>query len=82
MSTSTGRKAIGSGRSRYSWYERLKTRGEESTVVYYESIKRELNKRLIFDSRCDARLIYTPRMHDNLVVYYEPLKRALKTKSI
>ena len=24
--------------------------------VYYESIKRELNKRLIFDSRCDARL--------------------------
>ena len=25
-------------------------------VVYYESIKRELNKRLIFDSRCDARL--------------------------
>ena len=26
------------------------------SVVYYESIKRELNKRLIFDSRCDARL--------------------------
>ena len=26
------------------------------TLVYYESIKRELNKRLIFDSRCDARL--------------------------
>ena len=25
-------------------------------IVYYESIKRELNKRLIFDSRCDARL--------------------------
>ena len=24
--------------------------------VYYESIKWELNKRLIFDSRCDARL--------------------------
>jgi hypothetical protein len=24
--------------------------------VYYESIKRELNKRLIFDCRCDARL--------------------------
>ncbi len=24
--------------------------------VYYESIKRELNKRLAFDSRCDARL--------------------------
>ena len=26
------------------------------TVVYYESIKRELNKRLIFECRCDARL--------------------------
>ena len=25
-------------------------------VVYYESIKRELNKRLIFECRCDARL--------------------------
>ena len=25
-------------------------------IVYYESIKRELNKRLKFDSRCDARL--------------------------
>ena len=24
--------------------------------VYYESLKRELNKRLIFDIRCDARL--------------------------
>ena len=24
--------------------------------VYYESIKRELNKRLIFECRCDARL--------------------------
>jgi hypothetical protein len=28
----------------------------KETVVYYESIKRELNKRLIFDSRCEARL--------------------------
>ena len=25
-------------------------------VVYYESIKREINKKLIFDSRCDGRL--------------------------
>ena len=24
--------------------------------VYYESTKRDLNKRLIFDSRCDTRL--------------------------
>ena len=25
-------------------------------VVYYESMKRELNKRLIFECRCDTRL--------------------------
>jgi hypothetical protein len=30
-------------------------KGEEM-FVYYESIKRELNKRLIFECRCDARL--------------------------
>ena len=29
---------------------------EGSFFVYYESIKQELNKRLIFESRCDARL--------------------------
>ena len=29
---------------------------ESIKFVYYESIKRDLNKRLIFDSRCDARL--------------------------
>ena len=28
----------------------------EELFVYYESIKRELNKRLIFECRCDARL--------------------------
>ena len=26
------------------------------TFVYYESIKRDLNKRLIFECRCDTRL--------------------------
>ena len=26
------------------------------TLVYYESIKRELNKRLMFECLCDARL--------------------------
>ena len=30
--------------------------GQVKILVYYESIKRELNKRLKFDSRCDARL--------------------------
>ena len=29
---------------------------ENSVVVYYESIKRKLNKKLILDCRCDARL--------------------------
>ena len=29
---------------------------EKKGFVYYESIKRELNKRLIFECRCDARL--------------------------
>ena len=38
-----------------------KTRGlrrgrQEGIIVYYESIKRELNKRLILECRCDARL--------------------------
>ena len=28
----------------------------EQTFVYYESIKREINKRLTFECRCDARL--------------------------
>ena len=31
-------------------------KGNHGYFVYYESIKRELNKRLIFDSRCDVRL--------------------------
>ena len=61
--------------------------------VYYESIKRELNKRLIFECRCDAglkakaegstHLAYT-RWSSlvRIVVYYESLNRELKTKPI
>ena len=30
--------------------------GGEPSVVYYETIKRELNKRLIYECRCDERL--------------------------
>ncbi len=30
---------------------------ESLTVVYYETIKRVLNKRLIYECRCDERLI-------------------------
>ena len=33
---------------------------ESRDLVSYESIKRELNKRLIFDSRCDPRLKVKP----------------------
>jgi hypothetical protein len=44
--------------------ERLKTKEEESTflgctglvVVYYESIKRELKIRCVYECRCDERL--------------------------
>jgi hypothetical protein len=40
-------------------YNNDKARAKEKTnicVVYYETIKRELNKRLIYECRCDARL--------------------------
>ena len=58
------RKLVGEeGRCRC--YERQRVQIESSHTlggavkkmcVYYESIKRELNKGLIFDSRCDTRL--------------------------
>ena len=45
------------------WFESLfndearsKSLGFVCFFVYYESIKRDLNKKLIFDSRCDVRL--------------------------
>ncbi len=50
----------GPGRRRWwpGWKGRESERERERKtycVVYYESIKRELNKRLIFECRCDAR---------------------------
>jgi hypothetical protein len=42
--------------------------------VYYESIKRELKRRLMYEYRCDERLI--------LVVYYKSIKRELKKRCI
>ena len=41
-----------------AFHERLKiyTHHVESQIVYFESIKREINKRLIFECRCDGRL--------------------------
>ena len=32
------------------------TDSEETSCVYYESIKRKLNKRLIYECRCDERI--------------------------
>ena len=72
-------------------------RGVFVVFVYYESIKREPNKRLIFECRCDGRLKGkgegSTRLGCSLVtwyceviikyvVYYESLKRELKTKTI
>ena len=63
-----------------------------ASVVYYESRKREVTRRLINEGRCDERLkakveestclAYT-ELHDKTnVVYYESIKRELKTKLI
>jgi hypothetical protein len=40
--------------------------------VYYESLKRDLETKPIYEFRCDERL-------KTLVVYFESLKRELKT---
>ena len=45
------------------------------TVVYYESIKRELKTKLIYECRCDERLM----CH---FVYYESIKRELNKRLI
>ena len=66
MSTATDMKAMGSGRSRYSF-------------VYYESIKRELKIRGIYECRCDERLQtktkrFTRLPYTGLVLELEHLK--------
>ncbi len=57
--------------------------------VYYETIKRELNKRLIFECRCAARLKAKAEGCTDFLLfssfflfffYYESLKGELKTK--
>ena len=52
---------------------------KQTRVVYYESIKRELKTKLIYECRCDERL--KTKVEESFV-YYESLKRALKTKTI
>jgi hypothetical protein len=54
-------------------------------VAYYESIKRELKRRLIFEYRCDARRNTkneeSTRLADTgLVVEQEPLKTKTRLK--
>jgi hypothetical protein len=52
-------------------------------IVYYESIKRELKKRPIYECRCDERLktkseVSTPLTHSGLLRELEHLK--IKTR--
>ncbi len=69
----------------------------EKSFVYRESIKRELQRRLIYEYRCDERLktkneesTRLKRLGDTtiremkfyLFIYYESTKRKLKTKYI
>ena len=54
-------------------------RGERQLVVYYESIKRELKIRCMYECRCDERLQTTTKeftrlAHAGLVVELEHLK--------
>jgi hypothetical protein len=53
-------------------------------LVYYETIKRELNSRRIYECRCDERLKPkgSTRLTYTQVVYYESIKREVKTRPI
>ena len=56
-----------------------RVRGTSETVVYYESIKRELKIRSIYECRCDERLQtktkeFTRLTYTGLVVELEHLK--------
>jgi hypothetical protein len=61
-------------------------RHKKNIVVYYEEIKRELNRRLIYECRCDERLNDetegSVRLTDIHVVYYESIKREPKIRGI
>ena len=67
----------------------------KSIVVYYESLKRELKTKPIYEFRCDERLQTKSEEFTRLACtqrsfasyrfvyyYYESLKRALMTKTI
>jgi hypothetical protein len=55
--------------------------GNIKPVVYYESIKRELKTRPIYECRYDERL-KTKSEESEMFVYYESIKRELKTRPI
>ncbi len=55
--------------------------------VYYESIKRDLKRRLIYEYRCDERLKTKNEESTRLTdkeefVYYESIKRGIKRRLI
>jgi len=49
-------KLCGVRKSRYILYEKHPTCASVQEIVYYESIKRELKTRPIYECRCDERL--------------------------
>ena len=49
-------------------------------VVYYESLKRELQTKPIQECRCDERLQTRFEESTRLIVYYESIKRELERK--
>jgi hypothetical protein len=55
------------------------------TFVYYETIKRELHRRLIYEGRCDERLKSNTGDQSDVgefFVYYESIKREPKIRGI
>ena len=54
----------------------------EEMFVYFESIKQEIKRRLIYECRCDERLKTKTEESTRLTytgfVYYESIKRELK----
>ena len=53
-------------------------RGRPSCFVYYEVIKRELNRRLIYEYRCDERLKAKAEGSTRLAYYHTGLRGGLE----
>jgi hypothetical protein len=59
----------------------LPSYSSQSFFVYYESIKRELERRPIYECRCDERL-KTKAESQAFYFYYESIKREVKIRPI